>query len=107
MPAGRVTRMPERSGALRHDGGMTMIRSGILGHDNGTASVRLRLGKLVDKGDGTRVWDMTTEGPFEIVCPGCGDDPSRDWSNFRRSCAPSAACTAPRKRRRPRSWTTW
>ncbi len=57
-----------------------MIRSGILGHDNGTASVRLRLGKLVDKGDGTRVWDMTTEGPFEIVCPGCGDDPSRDWS---------------------------
>ena len=39
------------------------------GHDDGTAFVRLRRGKLVD-------------GPYEIVCPGCGDDPDRDWSEI-------------------------
>ena len=27
-------------------------------------------------------------GPYEIVCPGCGDDPSRDWwRGFPGSCA--------------------
>ncbi len=23
---------------------------------------------------------MTTEGPYEIICPGCGDDPGLDGS---------------------------
>jgi len=61
---------------------MTSIRSGVPGHDNGTAFVRLRQGKLVDGPAGQRVWDETTEGPYEIVCPGCGDDPDRDWSEI-------------------------
>jgi hypothetical protein len=58
---------------------MATIQTGIPGHDNGTAIIRLRLGKLIDK-DGRRVWDRTTEGPWEIICPGCGDDTGRDWS---------------------------
>jgi hypothetical protein len=52
------------------------------GHDEGTAFVRLRRGKVVDGSLGHRVWDGTTEGPYEIVCPGCGDDPDRDWSEI-------------------------
>ena len=23
--------------------------------------------------------DMTTRGTWKIICPGCGDDPARDW----------------------------
>jgi len=61
---------------------MTTIRSGVPGHDDGTAFIRLRRGKLADGPPGQRVWDKTTEGPYEIVCPGCGDDPSRDWSEI-------------------------
>jgi len=37
---------------------------------------------MVDGPAGQRVWDNTTQGPYEIVCPGCGDDPSRDWSEI-------------------------
>ena len=36
----------------------------------------------LDGPSGQRVWDNTAEGPYEIVCPGCGDDPSRDWSEI-------------------------
>jgi pimeloyl-ACP methyl ester carboxylesterase len=56
--------------------------AGVPGHDDGTAFVRLRQGKLVDGPSGQRVWDNTAQGPYEIVCPGCGDDPSRDWSEI-------------------------
>jgi hypothetical protein len=31
---------------------------------------------------GQRIWDNTTEGLYEVVCPGCGDDPGRDWSEI-------------------------
>ena len=58
---------------------MTTVRSGVPGHDDGTAFVRLRRGKLADGPSGPRVQDNTAEGPDEIVCPGCGDDPGRDW----------------------------
>jgi 3-oxoadipate enol-lactonase len=61
---------------------MAAAPSGVPGHDDGTAFVRLRRGKLVDGPSGQRVWDNTAEGPYEIVCPGCGDDPSRDWSEI-------------------------
>ena len=61
---------------------MATIRSGVPGHDNGTAYIRLRQGKLVDGPSGQRAWDRTTAGRFEIICPGCGDDPSRDWSEI-------------------------
>lgn len=85
---------------------MTTVRSGVPGHDDGTAFVRLRWGKLVDDPSGQRVWDKTTEGPYEIVCPGCGEDPSRDWSEISRNCAESGACTARRRAPRPRLWIT-
>jgi len=45
-------------------------------------SAMRRRGKLVDGPSGQRVWDNTAEGPYEIVCPGCGDDPGRDWSEI-------------------------
>ena len=61
---------------------MTTVRSGVPGHDEGTAFVRLRRGKLADGPSGQRVQDNTAEGPYEIVCPGCGDDPGRDWSEI-------------------------
>jgi hypothetical protein len=48
---------------------MTTIPPGVPGHDDGTAFVRLRRGELAD-------------GRYEIVCPGCGDDPDRDWSEI-------------------------
>ena len=51
---------------------MTTVRSGVPGHDDGTAFVRLRRGKLADGPSGQRVWDITAEGPYEIVCPGVG-----------------------------------
>ena len=59
---------------------MATVRSGAPGHDDGTAFVRLRRKKLVDDPSGHVVQDNTTEGPYEIICPACGDDPSRDWS---------------------------
>jgi hypothetical protein len=61
---------------------MTTVRAGVPGHDDGTAFVRLRRGKLVDDPSGQRVQDNTAEGPCEIICPGCGDDPGRDWSEI-------------------------
>ena len=61
---------------------MTTIRSGVPGHDDGAAFIRLRRGKLVDGPSGRRVWDETAGGPYEIVCPACGDDPDRDWSEI-------------------------
>ena len=63
----------------RRDGSMTTVRSGVPGHDDGAAFVRLRWGKLVYGPSGQRVQDKTAEGPYEIVCPGCGDAPGRDW----------------------------
>jgi hypothetical protein len=61
---------------------MATVRSGVPGHDDGAAFVRQRRGKLVDGPSGQRVWDNTAGGPCEIVCPGCGDDPDRDWSEI-------------------------
>jgi hypothetical protein len=61
---------------------MTTGRSGVPSRDHGTASIRLRRGNLADGPSGQRVWDKTAEGPYEIICPGCGDDPSRDWSDI-------------------------
>ena len=90
----------------RQDGSMATVHSGVPGHDDGTAFVRLRRGKLVDGPSGQRVWDNTTEGPYEVVCPGCGDDPGRDWSSSPRNCAESGAFTARRQGPRPHSWIT-
>jgi hypothetical protein len=61
---------------------MTAIRPGVPGHDNGTAFIRPRQGKLAEGQSGERVWDSTAEGPYEVICPGCGDDPDRDWSEI-------------------------
>jgi hypothetical protein len=61
---------------------MTTVRAGVPGHDDGTAFVRLRRGKLADDPSGQRVQDNTAEGTYEIICPGCGDDPGRDWSEI-------------------------
>jgi hypothetical protein len=61
---------------------MATVRPGVPGHDDGAAFVRLRGGKVVGGPSGQRMQDNTTEGPYEIVCPGCGDDPSRDWSEI-------------------------
>jgi hypothetical protein len=61
---------------------MATARPGVPGHGDGTAFVRRRRRRLVDGPSGERVWDNTAEGPYEIVCPGCGDDPDRDWSEI-------------------------
>jgi hypothetical protein len=61
---------------------MATVRSGVPGHDDGTAFVRLRRGKSVDGPSGQRVQDNTAEGPYEVICPACGDDPGRDWSEI-------------------------
>jgi hypothetical protein len=61
---------------------MSTVRSGVPGHDDGTAIVRPRREKLVDGPSGQRVQGNTGEAPYEIVCPGCGDDPGRDWSEI-------------------------
>jgi hypothetical protein len=61
---------------------MTTARSGVPGHDDGTAFIRPRRGNPADAPSGQRVWDETAEGPYEIICPGCGDDPGRDWSEI-------------------------
>jgi hypothetical protein len=78
---------------------MTAIRSGEPGHDNGTAFIRPRQGKrgtegrrrsrhpgreekLAEGQSGERMWDNTAAGPYEVICPGCGDDPDRDWSEI-------------------------
>jgi hypothetical protein len=77
---------------------MTTVRSGVPGHGDGAAFVRLRWGKLVDDPSGQRVQDNPAEGLYEIVCPGCGDDPG--------TCAESGACAARRRAPRPRLWIT-
>jgi hypothetical protein len=61
---------------------MTAVRSGVPGHGGGAAFVRPRRGKLADGPSGQRGQDNSAEGPYEIVCPGCGDDPDRDWSEI-------------------------
>ena len=62
---------------------MATVRSGVPGHDDGTAFVRPRRGKFVTGPSGLPVQDNTAEeGPYEIICPVCGDDPSRDWSEI-------------------------
>jgi len=61
---------------------MTAARPGVPGHDNGAAVVRRRRDKLADGPPGQRLQGNTAAGPYEIVCPGCGDDPSRDWSEI-------------------------
>jgi hypothetical protein len=61
---------------------MAAVRSGVPGHDDGTAFLRPRRGKFVDGPSGQRAQDNTAEGPYEIICPACGDDPSRDWSEI-------------------------
>jgi hypothetical protein len=61
---------------------VTTIRSGVPGHDDGAAFIRLRRGTLADGPSGQRVPDEMAEGPYEIICPGCGDDPDRDWSDI-------------------------
>jgi hypothetical protein len=61
---------------------MATARPGVPGHDDGAAFVRPRRGKPAHDPSGQRVWENTAEGPYEIVCPGCGDDPSRDWSEI-------------------------
>ena len=61
---------------------MTPARPGVPGHDDGTAFVRLRREKPADGPPGQRTRDNTAEDLYEIVCPGCGDDPSRDWSEI-------------------------
>jgi hypothetical protein len=59
---------------------MATVSPGVPGHDDGTAFVRPRRGKPAGGQPGPRTQGDTTAGPYEIVCPGCGDDPDRDWS---------------------------
>jgi hypothetical protein len=61
---------------------MTSVRSGVPGHDDGTAFVRPRRSKPAGGQPGRRAPGSATEGTYEIVCPGCGDDPDRDWSEI-------------------------
>jgi hypothetical protein len=61
---------------------MTATSHGVPGHDNGLASLRLRLGKLHHDPARGYVWDMTSEGPYEVICPACGDDPSWNYSDI-------------------------
>jgi hypothetical protein len=61
---------------------MTPARPAVPGHDNGAAFVRRRREKPADGPPAQRLQDNRAEGPYEIVCPGCGDDPSRDWSEI-------------------------
>ena len=28
------------------------------------------------------MWDKTSEGPYEVMCPACGDDPSLNYSEI-------------------------
>ena len=61
---------------------MATVRSGVPGHDDGTAFVRPRRGEPGEGPSGQRARDHAPEGPYEIICPGCGDDPNRDWSEI-------------------------
>ncbi len=56
------------------------VRSGVPGHDRGTARIRLRLGTLHDNPPGGRAWDWATIGPYEIICPACGDNPALNYA---------------------------
>jgi hypothetical protein len=42
--------------------------------------VRLRLGTLRGDPSMGRVWDWASIGPYEVICPACGDDPSLNYS---------------------------
>jgi hypothetical protein len=61
---------------------MTPVRPGVPGHGDGAAFVRPRREKPADGPPGQRGQENTAEGPYEIICPGCGDDPGRDWSQI-------------------------
>jgi hypothetical protein len=52
------------------------------GHDDGTAFVGLRRGEVGPGPVRSALQDNTAEGPYEVICPRCGDDPSRDWSQI-------------------------
>jgi hypothetical protein len=56
------------------------VRAGVPGHDQGAARIRLRLGMLCDTPLGDRDWDWATIGPYEVICPACGDDPGLNYS---------------------------
>lgn len=57
------------------------ISHGVPGHDNGTASVRLRMGELKDDpAGGPGAWDLASIGPYEVICPACGDNPDLNYS---------------------------
>lgn len=59
---------------------MTTTSHGVPGHDNGTAGARLRLGTLHHDPARGYVWDMTATGPYEVICPACGDYSNRNYS---------------------------
>ncbi len=40
----------------------------------------VRLAVLQDNPSAGRVWDNTSTGPYEVICPACGDDPGRNYS---------------------------
>lgn len=61
---------------------MTPIRPGVPGHDDGAAFVRPRRANPASGPAGQGPQGNTAEGTYEIVCPGCGDDPDRDWSQI-------------------------
>jgi hypothetical protein len=56
------------------------VSSGVPGHDQGAATIRLRLGTLHVTPPGDREWDWAVIGPYEVICPACGDDPSLNYS---------------------------
>jgi hypothetical protein len=60
----------------------TETMHGVVGHDRGLTGARLRLGRLVDSPHAGRVWDRSPEGPWEVICPACGDDPSRNYDEL-------------------------
>jgi hypothetical protein len=49
---------------------MTITSHGVPWHGNGTASVCVRLAVLQDNPSVGRVWDNTSTGPYEVICPG-------------------------------------
>jgi len=49
---------------------------------------------------------LTTLGPWEIICPGCGDDPAGTSWRFPRNCRRSAEYMTPLRKRKMHSWTT-
>lgn len=35
---------------------------------------------LADNPPGSRAWDWATIGPYEIICPACGDNPALNYA---------------------------